>query len=36
MQALITNELGYLLIDKENSKLFFQLIDMEYEKKALS
>ncbi|MCT4543639.1 MAG: IS21-like element helper ATPase IstB [Vallitalea sp.] len=33
-KLLIINELGYLPIDKEDSKLFFQLIDMRYEKKS--
>lgn len=28
------DELGYLPIDKEDSKLFFQLIDKRYEKKS--
>ena len=31
---LIIDELGYLSIDKEDSKLFFQLIDRRYEKKS--
>ena len=31
---LIIDELGYLPIDKEDSKLFFQLIDKRYEKKS--
>lgn len=31
---LIIDELGYLPIDKEDSKLFFQLIDRRYEKKS--
>lgn len=33
-KLLIIDELGYLPIDKEDSKVFFQLIDMRYEKKA--
>ncbi len=33
-KVLIVDELGYLPIDKEDSKLFFQLIDMRYEKKS--
>lgn len=33
-KVLIIDELGYLPIDKEDSKLFFQLIDMRYEKKS--
>lgn len=33
-KLLIVDELGYLPIDKEDSKLFFQLIDMRYEKKS--
>lgn len=32
--VLIIDELGYLPIDKEDSKLFFQLIDRRYEKKS--
>ena len=31
---LIIDELGYLPIDREDSKLFFQLIDKHYEKKS--
>lgn len=31
-KLLIIDELGYLLINKEDSKLFFQLIDRRYEK----
>ena len=31
---LIIDELGYLPIDREDSKLFFQLIDKRYEKKS--
>jgi len=31
---LIIDEMGYLPIDREDSKLFFQLIDMRYEKKS--
>ena len=31
---LIIDELGYLPIEKEDSKLFFQLIDKRYEKKS--
>lgn len=31
---LIIDEMGYLPIDKEDSKLFFQLIDRRYEKKS--
>ncbi len=33
-RLLIVDELGYLPIDKDDSKLFFQLIDMRYEKKS--
>ena len=33
-KLLIIDELGYLPIDKEDSNLFFQLIDMRYEKKS--
>ena len=33
-KLLIIDEIGYLPIDKEDSNLFFQLIDMCYEKKA--
>ena len=33
-RLLIIDELGYLPIDKEDSNLFFQLIDMRYEKKS--
>lgn len=33
-RLLIIDELGYLPIDKEDSKLFFQLVDMRYEKKS--
>lgn len=33
-KLLIIDELGHLPIDKEDSKLFFQLIDMRYEKKS--
>lgn len=33
-KLLIVDELGYLPIDKEDSNLFFQLIDMRYEKKS--
>lgn len=33
-KLLIIDEIGYLPIDKEDSKLFFQLIDMRYEKKS--
>ena len=33
-KLLIIDELGYLPIDKEDSKLFFQLIDKRYEKKS--
>lgn len=33
-KLLIIDELGYLPIDKEDSKAFFQLIDMRYEKKS--
>ena len=32
-RLLIIDELGYLPINKEDSNLFFQLIDMRYEKK---
>ena len=34
LELLIIDELGYLPIDKEDSKLFFQLIDRRYEKKS--
>ena len=33
-KLLIIDELGYLPIDAEDSKLFFQLIDMRYENKS--
>jgi len=33
-KLLIIDELGYLPIDEEDSNLFFQLIDMRYEKKS--
>ena len=33
-RLLIIDELGYLPIDKEDSNLFFQLIDMRYESKS--
>lgn len=33
-KLLTIDELGYLPIDKDDSKLFFQLIDMRYEKKS--
>lgn len=33
-KLLIIDELGYLPITKEDSKLFFQLIDLRYEKKS--
>ena len=33
-KLLIIDELGYLPINKEDSNLFFQLIDMRYEKKS--
>ena len=33
-KLLIIDELGYLPIEKEDSKLFFQLIDIQYEKKS--
>ena len=33
-RILIIDELGYLPINKEDSNLFFQLIDMRYEKKS--
>lgn len=33
-KLLVIDELGYLPIDKEDSNLFFQLIDMRYEKKS--
>lgn len=33
-KLLIIDELGYLPIDKDDSKLFFQMIDMRYEKKS--
>ena len=31
---MIIDELGYLPIDKEDSKLFFQVIDRRYEKRS--
>ena len=34
-RLLIMDELGYLLINREDSNLFFQLIDMRYEKKSI-
>ncbi|MFD2654671.1 IS21-like element helper ATPase IstB [Gracilibacillus thailandensis] len=33
-KLLIIDEIGYLPIDQEDAKLFFQLIDMRYEKKS--
>ena len=33
-KLLIIDEIGYLPIEKEDSKLFFQLIDKRYEKKS--
>lgn len=33
-KLLVVDELGYLPIDKDDSNLFFQLIDMRYEKKS--
>jgi len=33
-KLLIIDEIGYLPIDKEDAKLFFQLIDLRYEKKS--
>ncbi|MGP4083054.1 IS21-like element helper ATPase IstB [Pseudalkalibacillus sp. R45] len=33
-KLLIIDEIGYLPIDKEDAKLFFQLIDMRYERKS--
>jgi DNA replication protein DnaC len=33
-RLLIIDELGYLPIDKEDSNMFFQLIDMRYERKS--
>ena len=33
-QVLIIDELGYLPISEEDSKLFFQLVDRRYEKKS--
>ncbi|KYG27074.1 IS21-like element helper ATPase IstB, partial [Alkalihalobacillus trypoxylicola] len=33
-RLLIIDELGFLPIDKEDAKLFFQLIDLRYEKKS--
>ena len=33
-KLLIIDELGYLPIESEDSKMFFQLIDMRYEKKS--
>ncbi|MCH3954301.1 MAG: IS21-like element helper ATPase IstB [Eubacterium sp.] len=34
-KLLIIDEIGYLPIDKEDSNLFFQLVDMRYEKKSM-
>jgi len=34
-RLLIIDEIGYLPIDKEDSDLFFQLVDMRYEKKSM-
>ncbi len=34
-KLLIIDEIGYLPIDKEDANLFFQLIDMRYEKKSM-
>ena len=33
-KLLIIDEIGYLPIDAEDAKLFFQLIDMRYEQKS--
>src|SRR5690606_24583997 len=33
-KLLIIDEIGYLPIDREDAKLFFQLIDLRYEKKS--
>lgn len=33
-KLLIIDELGYLPIEKDNAKLFFQLVDMRYEKRS--
>jgi late competence protein required for DNA uptake (superfamily II DNA/RNA helicase) len=33
-KLLIIDEIGYLPIDQEDAKLFFQLIDMRYEKRS--
>ncbi|MCI0184211.1 Insertion sequence IS5376 putative ATP-binding protein [Acidibacillus sp. S0AB] len=33
-KLLIINEIGYLPIEREDAKLFFQLIDMRYEKRS--
>ncbi|MEB7415478.1 ATP-binding protein, partial [Mammaliicoccus sciuri] len=33
-KLLIIDEIGYLPIDNEDAKLFFQLIDLRYEKKS--
>ena len=33
-KLLIIDEIGYLPIDEADAKLFFQLIDMRYEKKS--
>ncbi|WP_436891498.1 ATP-binding protein, partial [Mammaliicoccus sciuri] len=33
-KLLIIDEIGYLPIDNEEAKLFFQLIDLRYEKKS--
>ena len=34
-KLLIIDEIGYLPIEKEDANLFFQLIDMRYEKKSI-
>jgi len=33
-KLLIIDEIGYLPIDEEDAKMFFQLIDMRYEEKS--
>ena len=33
-RLLIIDEIGYLPIDAEDAKLFFQLVDMRYEKRS--
>lgn len=33
-RLLIIDEIGYLLIEAEDAKMFFQLIDVRYEKRS--